>query len=116
MLQYVKMLGGNVSLRGKLLTCDVLEKLTKVCSSLCCVYILSCQCLCMCACVRVCVYMCLCVCMCVCIHAFVRACVCVCAHVYVYICVYSVVALCTVKSPEHIFSVLLQLLVILKIV
>ena len=63
-----------------------------------------------CVCVRVYV----CVCMCVCIHAFVRARVCVCAHVYVYICVYSVVALCTVKSPEHIFSVLLQLLVILK--
>ena len=84
MLQYVKMLGRNVRLRDKLLTCDVLEKLTKVCSSLCCVYILLCQCLCVC--VRVCVYMCLCVCMCVC--ACMRACMCVCAHLYMGVCMY----------------------------
>ena len=63
---------------------------------------------CVCMCVRVCVYMCLCVCACV------RACVPIYIWVYVYICVYSLVALCTVKSPKHIFSVLLQLLVILK--
>ena len=61
---------------------------------------------CVCMCVRVCVYMCLCVCMRVCVPIYI--------WVYVYICVYSLVALCTVKSPEHIFSVLLQLLVILK--
>ena len=59
-----------------------------------------------CTCVCVCVYMCLCVCVRVCVPIYI--------WVYVYICVYSLVALCTVKSPEHIFSVLLQLLVILK--